>query len=40
MTRDELLAYKQRWQLVQAREVEERRAAIGSPPCPVWLPLA
>ena len=27
MTRDELLAYKQRWQLVQAREVEELRAA-------------
>ena len=27
MTRDELLAYKRRWQLVEAREIAELRAA-------------
>lgn len=27
MTRDELLAYKQRWRLVEVREIEELRAA-------------
>ncbi len=27
MTRDELLAYKDRWRLVEAREIDELRAA-------------
>jgi hypothetical protein len=27
MTRDELLAFKQRWRLVEGREIEELRAA-------------
>ncbi len=28
MTRDELLDYKQRWRLVEVREIEELRAAL------------